>query len=156
MDPVCLCLCPIVKYFMQNRLAKLNLHQVSCSSMDCTASVSGSTQPNLIDSCCSQFQPGVCNSPTLQSFPAMGEVECQRRCRTDKDCLFYSSSTNSCILHSSCPPERAPCLGCKSGAKRPPLDKLPNNCGNNGTTTTTTATTTSTGWQLTHKKSLNV
>ena len=122
-------------------------HQVSCSSMDCTSSVSGPTLPNMLDSCCSQFQSGVCNSPALRSLPAMDEGECQRRCRADKDCLFYSTSPNACNLHSSCPSQRNPCQGCRSGPKRPPLDKLPVNCGDDITTPTTTAMT-STGLRI--------
>ena len=36
------------------------LFQISCSSMDCTSSVAGPKMPNMVDSCCSQFQTGVC------------------------------------------------------------------------------------------------
>ena len=114
------------------------LYQIPCSSMDCSSSVAGPVRPSMPSSCCSQFQSGVCNSPPIQTLPTMAEGECQRRCRTEKDCLFYSNSPNACILHSSCSPVRKPCQGCRSGAKRPPLDKLPSNCGDDVTTTTTT------------------
>jgi len=126
---------------LQCYLWKRCIKKVSCSSMDCTSSVSGPTLPNMLDSCCSHFQSGVCNSPALRSLPAMDEGECQRRCRADKDCLFYSTSPNACNLHSSCPSQRNPCQGCRSGPKRPPLDKLPVNCGDDITTPTTTAMT---------------
>ena len=116
--------------------------QIPCSSMDCSSSVAGPARPSMPSSCCSQFQPGVCDSPPIQSLPAMDEGECQRRCRTEKDCLFYSSLPNACLLHSSCSPERNPCQGCRSGPKRPPLDKLPDKCGDDVTTTTATAITT--------------
>ena len=117
-------------------------HQITCSSMDCTSSVAGPTRPNMVDSCCTQFQAGVCDFPALRSLPPMEEGECQKRCRAEKHCLFYSSSPNACILHSSCSPERTPCQGCRSGPKRPPLDKLPDNCGDNVATSTTAAATT--------------
>ena len=116
----------------------MNKLQISCSSMDCTSSVSGPTLPNMVDSCCFNFKPGVCDSPPIQTLPPMEEGECQKRCRAEKDCLFYSSSPNACILHSSCPPERNPCQGCRSGPKRPPRDKLSDNCGDNVTTQATT------------------
>ena len=124
----------------------MNKLQVSCASMDCTSSVSGLSLPNMVDSCCSRFQSGVCNSPLIQTLPPMEEGECQKRCRMEKNCRFYSSSPNGCILHSSCSPERTPCQGCRSGPKRPPLDKLPGNCGDDVTTpsATTTPETTST------------
>ena len=118
------------------------MYQVSCSSMDCTSSVAGPTRPNMLDSCCSQFQPGVCDSPANQTLPPMAEKECQRKCRTEKDCRFYSTSTDACILHSSCPSQRNPCQGCRSGPKRPPLEKLPENCGDEVTTTATDTTDT--------------
>jgi len=115
--------------------------KVSCSSMDCTSSVAGPARPNMSDSSCSQFHSGVCSSPALRSLPTMEEGECQRRCRAEKDCLFYSSSPDACILHSSCPRQRNTCQGCRSGPKRPPLDKLSDNCGDDVTTPTTTAIT---------------
>ena len=34
-------------------------YQISCSSMDCTSSAAGPKKPNMVDSCCSQFQTGV-------------------------------------------------------------------------------------------------
>ena len=110
--------------------------------MDCSSSVAGPARPSMPSSCCSQFQAGLCNSPAIQTLPPMLEGECQKRCRAEEDCLFYSSSPNACILHSSCSPQRTPCQGCRSGAKRPPLEKLPGNCGGDVTTTSTTPTTT--------------
>ena len=103
--------------------------------MDCTSSVSGPSDPKMVDSCCSGFKPGICDSPPIQSLPPVDERECQRRCRADKDCLFYSFSPQSCLLQSSCPPQRSPCPGCRSGPKRPPLDKVPESCGEYATTT---------------------
>ena len=103
--------------------------------MDCKSSVSGPTNPKMIDSCCFQFQPGVCDSPPVQSLPPVDERECQRRCRAHKDCLFYSFSPQACLLQSSCPPQRSPCSGCRSGPKRPPLDKIPEDCQEDTTTT---------------------
>ena len=105
--------------------------------MDCTSSVSGPSDPKMVDSCCSGFQPGLCDSPAppIQSLPPVDERECQRRCRADKDCLFYSFSPQACLLQSSCPPQRSPCPGCRSGPKRPPLDKVPESCGEDATTT---------------------
>ena len=111
--------------------------------MDCISSVAGPVQPNMTDSCCSQFQSGVCDSPAIQSLPPMEEEECQKRCRADKECLFYSSTSKSCLLHALCP-ERKPCQGCRSGPKRPPVGKLTGNCE----LTTVTAATTSTPNQL--------
>ena len=35
------------------------LFQISCSSMDCTSLAAGPKKPNMVDSCCSQFQTGV-------------------------------------------------------------------------------------------------
>ena len=103
--------------------------------MDCTSSVSGPSKPKMGDSCCSGFQPGICDSPPIQSLPPVDERECQRRCRADKNCLFYSFSPQACLLQSSCPPQRSPCPGCRSGPKRPPLDKVPESCGEDTTTT---------------------
>ena len=103
--------------------------------MDCTSSVSGPSYPKMVDSCCSGFQPGLCDSPPIQSLPPVDERECQRRCRADKDCLFYSFSPQACLLHSSCPPQRSLCPRCRSGPKRPPLDKVPESCGEDTTTT---------------------
>ena len=34
--------------------------KVPCSTMDCSSSVAGLKQPSMVDSCCSQFQSGVC------------------------------------------------------------------------------------------------
>ena len=34
--------------------------KVPCSTMDCSSSVAGPKQPSMVDSCCSQFQSGVC------------------------------------------------------------------------------------------------
>ena len=112
--------------------------------MDCTSSVAGPTRPNMLNSCCYQFKSGLCDSPAIQTLPPMAEKECQRRSRTEKECRFYSSSPNTCILHSSCPPQRNLCQGCRSGPKRPPLEKLPENCGDEVTTTTTATSTTDT------------
>ena len=116
--------------------------KVSCSTMDCTSSVAGPTRPNMLNSCCYQFKSGLCDSPSIQTLPTMVEGQCQRRCRAEKDCRFYSSSPNACILHSSCSAERTPCQGCRSGPKRPLLDKLPGNCGDDVTTPTATTITT--------------
>ena len=103
--------------------------QVTCSSMDCTSSVVGPTRPSMPQACCSQFQTGVCDSTAIRSLPPMEEGDCQRRCWAEKDCLFFSSSPSECLLHSLCPPQRKLCQGCRSGSKRPLLDKLPGNCG---------------------------
>merc|ERR1719209_1623135 len=110
---------------LQCYLWKKCISKIPCSSMDCSSSVAGPAKPSMPSACCSKFQPGVCDSPAIQTLPPMDEGECQRRCRTEKDCLFYSTSPNACILHSSCSPERKPCRGCRSGAKRPPINKLP-------------------------------
>ena len=138
----------ITNWFLFKILRKFSTHKNSL--------VAGPTCPNIVDSCCSKFQSGVCDSPAIQSLPPMEEGECQRRCRAEKDCLYYSSFPDACILHSSCPLERNPCQGCRSGPKRPPLDKLAANSGDIGTTThtprnsaeilpnTTTSTTTPT------------
>ena len=115
--------------------------------MDCVSSVVGPVQPNLLAACCSQFQQGHCDSPEIQPLPPMDEVECQKRCRAEEECIFYSSSPNACLLHSSCSSERKPCQGCRSGPRRPPLEKLPETCHHQFTTSTlataTAATTTS-------------
>ena len=110
--------------------------------MDCTSSVSGPREPSIVDACCRQFQEGLCASQPIQSLPLMTEAECQRLCRSEADCFFYSSSPDACHLHSTCPSQRAACTACRSGPKRPPLDKVPNECEELATTTTTTSTTT--------------
>ena len=112
--------------------------------MDCASSVAGPTRPNLLTACCSQFQSGLCDSSEIQSLPPMAEVECQRRCRAENSCIFYSSSPEACLLHSSCPPERKPCQGCRSGPRRPPVEKLPDTCDHQFTTSTQATTTAAT------------
>ena len=110
--------------FFMNHL-QLVPNQVPCSLMDCTSSVSGPSSPIISNSCSSKFKAGVCTSPPTRSLPpSLEEEECQEHCRADKGCLFYSLSPTACSLHSTCPPQRRPCPGCRSGPKRPRLNKV--------------------------------
>ena len=109
--------------------------------MDCSSSVAGPVRPSLLTACCSEFQPGLCDSPEMQSLPPMEEIECQKRCRAEEACIFYSSSPNACLLHSISPSQRKPCQGCRSGPRRPPLEKLPHTCQHQFTTSTQATTT---------------
>ena len=97
---------------------------VPCSSMDCRTSVAGPARPSMPDTCCDLFIEGRCTSPELQRVTAGGEEECQKRCREEEKCFFYSYSPDSCLLHETCE-ERAECQGCRSGPKRPPKSTLP-------------------------------
>ena len=120
------------------------LPKVSCSSMDCASSVSGPSRPAMTSACCSQFQPGVCDAPPIRSLPPMNEAECQRRCWADPECRYFSSSLSACLLHFSCSPQGKPCQECRSGPKRPLLEKIDEDCSSPVTTTTATITTSST------------
>ena len=103
--------------------------QELCSSVDCVSSIAGPVTPSMSLACCSHFQEGICDSPPIKTLPPMEEGACQRKCRGEDRCLFYSSSDTSCLLHTSCS-QRQLCQGCRSGPKRPPLDKLSPDCTN--------------------------
>ena len=113
----------VVFTFFMNHLQLLP-NQLPCSLVDCTSSVFGPSSQNISNTCFSKFEAGVCTSPPTRSLPpSLEEEECQEHCRADKGCLFYSLSPTACSLHSTCPPRRRPCPGCRSGPKRPRLNK---------------------------------
>lgn len=89
---------------------------------DCQMAISGPVTPSLTDSCCREFQEVQCEDQyeVGHLFEVSGELACQRLCRHELSCSFWTLLGDECFLYSDCgTPEL--CNYCSSGSAFPDL-----------------------------------
>ena len=77
----------------------------SCADQpDCQMAISGPVTPPLTDSCCQEFQEVRCEDEyeVGHSFEVSGERACQRLCRRELSCSFWTLLGDECFLFSDC------------------------------------------------------